>query len=164
VALDSGKELVVPIAKRSTHVMNHPGALSLVPAFGLESNAIGDKHSRYGLPFHNVVREFCEEFFGLDDLIDIKRAGRRDPDWFFRSDPAVALVREANAGRMSLYRLGMSIGPSDGSLYVIFLAHFHDASFFRWLETELVMNWESDIQGDTDAPVEFMPLFDARLE
>jgi hypothetical protein len=164
VALCAGEDIVVPIARRSIEVLTNPGLLSLVPAFGFEANTVGDRESRYGLPFHNVVREFSEEFFNLDDLVELGSARRRDPDWFFRLDPAVAVVAEAVAGRLTLTRLGLSVHPADGSLNVILLAHFREESFYRWLEAELTMNWEAEAPEAGDGPVEFMSLFGPRLD
>ena len=135
--------LYVPVAKRSAQVLNGPGTRALLPVFGMECNAIGGRASEYGLTFYNFVREFSEEFFDLEELINMMSARRVDPDWMFQLPPAAALLREATTGRLQIYRTGFGVNPNDGIFNCALIAHFSSPKFFKWLRSESRLNWES---------------------
>lgn len=97
----------IAIARRSAKVVNAPGTRSLVPAYGMECNAIAGRVSRYGLTFYNFVREFVEEFFDLEELVHMMASRRVDPDWIFQLPPAADVLNEAAAGRLKLERTGV---------------------------------------------------------
>jgi hypothetical protein len=156
--------LYVAVASRSTEVLNGPSTRSLLPVFGMECNAIGGRASEYGLTFYNFVREFCEEFFDLEELVHMMASRRADPDWIFQLPSAAAVVHEAVAHRLRLRRTGFGINPNDGILNCALVAHFTSRRFFKWLRAECRVNWESASGSASSAPVEFVRLDDSRLD
>jgi hypothetical protein len=161
---ESEKQLYVAVAQRSPEVLNNPDVYSLLPAFGLESNTIAGQASRYGLTFYNLAREFCEEFFNMEELIEMSSARRADPDWIFQLAPAASFVEEADSGQLHVVRTGLAINPNDGSLNCALVAHFRSPEFFRQLRSQLRINWESISDVISPAPVRFLPLDDPRLD
>lgn len=153
--------LYIAVAKRSAQVLLGPGSRALLPVFGMECNAVGDRTSEFGLTFYNYVREFSEEFFDLEELVDMMSARRVDPDWLFHLPPAAAVLREATAGRFRIRRTGFGVNPSDGILNCALVAHFSSPKFFKWLRAEGRLNWES-AAGATS--LEFIKLDDRRLD
>lgn len=156
--------LYIAIAKRSTEVLNGPSTRSLLPVFGMECNAIGNRSSDYGLTFYNFVREFSEEFFDLEELVHMMSARRVDPDWIFQLPSAAAVLREARAGRLQLLRTGFGVNPNDGIFNCALVAHFSSSEFFKWLRTDGRLNWESASDATSSAPLEFVRLDDPRLD
>ena len=156
--------LYVAVARRSTEVLNGPGTRSLLPVFGMECNAIGSRASEYGLTFYNFVREFCEEFFDLEELVHMMASRRADPDWIFQLPSAEAIVREAVARRLRIRRTGFGINPNDGILNCALVAHFTSKRFFKWLRAECRLNWESASGSASAPPLEFVRLDDSRLD
>jgi hypothetical protein len=153
--------LYVPVAKRSAQVLNGPGTRALLPVFGMECNTIGGRHSKYGLTFYNFVREFSEEFFDLEEVINMMSAHRVDPDWIFQLPPAGAILREATTGRLQMHRTGFGVNPNDGIVNCALIAHFSSPKFFKWLRMESRLNWES---APGAASLEFIRLDDRRLD
>jgi hypothetical protein len=153
--------LYIALAKRSEQVLLGPGTRALLPVFGMECNAMGGRTSEYGLTFYNFVREFSEEFFDLEELVDMMSARRVDPDWMFQLSPAAAVLREATAGRFRIVRTGFGVNPNDGILNCALVAHFSSPKFFKWLRTESRLNWES---APGAASLEFVKLDDPRLD
>jgi len=155
--------IYLAIARRSTEVVNGPGMRSLAPVFGFECNAIGGRTSKYGLTFYNFVREFSEEFFDFEDLVDMMRSRHVDPDWIFQLPAAAAIRREAIEGRLVLRRTGVAINPNDGIVNIAVVAHFTSPSFFEQLLPEMRPNWET--AGDMSAgPIEFVKIDDPRID
>ena len=155
--------LYVAVARRSEQVLNGPGTISVLPLFGMECHALGQRESTYGLTFYNFVREFCEEFFDLEELVQVMEARRAEPDWIFQLPPARAVVREASQHRLLLSRTAFLVGLNDGSLNCTLIAHFTSHKFFEWLIAECRINWES-ATSNTAPPVEFVKLDDVRLD
>lgn len=153
--------LYIAIAKRSAQVLNGPGTRALLPVFGMECNAMGGRASEYGLTFYNFVREFSEEFFDLEELVDMMSVRRVDPDWIFQLPSAAAILREAKSGRLRILRTGFGVNPNDGIFNCALIAHFSSPKFFKWLRTESRLNWES---APGAASLEFIKLDDQRLD
>lgn len=153
--------LYIAVAKRSAQVLIGPGTRALLPVFGMECNAMGGRPSQYGLTFYNFVREFSEEFFDLEELVNMMSARRVDPDWIFQLPPAAAVLREARSGRFRILRAGFGVNPNDGIFNCALIAHFSSPKFFKWLRTESRLNWES---APGAASLEFIKLDDRRLD
>jgi hypothetical protein len=136
----------------------------LLPVFGMECDAIGGRASEYGLTFYNFVREFCEEFFDLEELVHMMASRHVDPDWIFQLPSAAAVLHEATAHRLRLRRTGFGVNPNDGILNCALIAHFTSKRFFQWLRLNCRLNWESASGSGSLTPLEFVRLDDLRLD
>lgn len=163
--LRRGDGFYVPIAKRSAQVVNGPGIRSLLPVYGMECTTIGGAVSAYGLSFYNFVREFCEELFDLEDLVDKMKTKRIDPDWIFQIPAAARVLDEFRSGRAVMIRTGLCVNPNDGILNQALMVVFESEEFFEWLRHSSVLNWESELSSDPAKPsFEFVRLDDERLD
>jgi hypothetical protein len=155
--------LQIAVSRRSNTVMTSHGVFAVLPAFSMEANAIGETSSNFGITFYNFVREFCEELFDLEQLVHVQTARRADPDWIFEIPVAAAVLREAEAGRFCFFRSGVALNPSTGGIRCALVAHFTSHDFFRWVQKELKINWESTRTNEVDSPISFLELDDPRI-
>jgi hypothetical protein len=104
-------QLYIGVAMRSSEVFMANNIRGIVPNFGMESNRIGDQTSKFGLFFYNYVREFLEEYFDLEELVDAVHAKRMHPDWIFQLPQAVNLMHEVHSGMFHMSCEGMVVNP-----------------------------------------------------
>jgi hypothetical protein len=123
-------DLLVASAKRSSEVLYASGLKSTLPTFGVEANTIGGERSRYSLLFYNYLREFAEEFFDLEELIDTINARRIHPDWILKLPAVETITHEVKKRRLITEYLGVAINPADGALVCAVLAWFQSGQFF----------------------------------
>jgi hypothetical protein len=128
------------------------------------ANTLAGETSRFSILFYNFAKEFAEEFFDLEELVDVMNSRRAHPDWIVRLPTVAPLVREASRRRLKIELLGTCINPTDGAMGCAALAYFESASFLHVLERELKANWESAYGPHGSPPVEFLPLFDSRID
>jgi hypothetical protein len=159
---DSGPMLAV--SNRSSEVVTAASSRATLPSFGMETNAIGGESSEYGLFYHNYVREFAEEFFDLEELVHMMMSRRSDPDWMFQLPQVKMIDDQAKSGGLDLQCMGMACNPHDGALNFIFLGHFRSVDFYRWVRRESRANWESNARTAGNAPIEFVGLFDSKID
>ena len=151
------------IAQRSSAVVTSQNTRSVLPGFGMEANEIGGIPSSFSITFYNFVREFCEELFDMEELVQMKAARRAHPDWIFEIPAAATILREAEAGRFRLLRTGIALNPNTGGLRCALVAHFTSHGYIDWLQRELKSNWESAQTDGADTPISFLALDDPRI-
>jgi hypothetical protein len=159
---DSGP--VVAVQRRSDAVVNAAGMLGVAPIFGLESNRIRTSRSKYSLVYYNFLKEFIEEFFGLEQVIRTATNPRADIDWIFGLPPAVDLIAQVNNGDLTLSCTGAGIDVSDGSLTLALLAHFHAPSYLDIVKSTAVGSWESAPSTQHTPAIDFVPIDDPMFE
>jgi hypothetical protein len=144
--------------------MNESDVRSALPSFGVEPNIVGHERSRYSLIYYNYFREFAEEFFDVEELVEAAKARRAHPDWILQLPAVEAIACEARHGRLALEYLGVGVGPADGAFKCALLVWFRSPAFYRRLERELRANWESS-RGEGYRPsVQFVPLFSPLID
>ena len=157
-------ELFVALAHRSPEVLNVSNIKGILPTFGAESNIVGSERSRYSLLFYNYLKEFIEEFFDLEELVEMVKARRGHPDWILQLPAAKTIAREVKNGRLTMEYLGVAINPIDGAFLCATLAWFRPGSFYHALKRDLRVNWESSPDEQNAPAVQFVPLFDPHID
>jgi hypothetical protein len=157
-------ELFVALAHRSSEILNVSNTKGILPTFGAESNIVGKERSRYSLLFYNYLKEFAEEFFDLEELVEMVKARRVHPDWILRLPAVEAIAREVKNGRLTMEYLGVAISPIDGAFLCAVLAWFRPGSFYGALKRDLHANWESSPDEQNAPAVQFVPLFDPLID
>ena len=159
--------LEVAIQRRSASVVNATGLAGVMPLFGLEANSSGANKSHYSLLYYNFLKEFVEEFFGLefenDEFMHAADRPRADVDWIFRESRARALIAEVDAGRVELRSLGACVDLSDGSLTFALAAYFDSPDYLRQLKMDAPGCWESAAPKVGEPTIEFLPLHGREL-
>jgi len=154
----------VPIQSRSGEVIGLGNMRAVVPTFGLEPNRIGDSTSRYGLLAYNFFREYAEELFDLEDVVQSVIARRASLDWIFELPQVALLESEMVAGRVSLSTTGFCVIPQEGVLSIAMLAVAESPELFRKVRAQTNPNWEAVEGGHSSVPIEFVRLDDHRLD
>ena len=160
----SDGDVHVAMALRSSGVLTASGMKSVLPNFGVEANMLGDARSKFSLSFYNYLREYAEEFFDYEELIDVKKARRSHPDWILTLPEVVKVMTEIDAGRFCLEYLGIGLNPADNSLLVPLLARFESTLYMGRLLTDLRANWESSSEVMESAPIQFVSLFSPKID
>lgn len=153
-------ETEVAIQRRSHAVFNGAGELAVIPVFGLEDNTHGGLASRFNVVFYNFVKEFIEEFYGLEELTRAATSPRIAPDWIFEIEPAKRLLAEHAAGRLELRLTGVGSDLTDGSLGLALLASFSSPEYLARLKLDCTASWESAGIVVGERPIKFVPLSD----
>jgi hypothetical protein len=155
---ESERGPVLAVSNRSPDVVTSGSSRATLPSFGMETNAVGRDGSRFGLLYHNFIREFAEEFFDLEELVHMMMSRRSDPDWMFQLRQVQNIHDQATAGMFDLKCLGMSCNPHDGALNFNLLGHFKAVEFYQWVKRESRANWESASSSAGAPPIEFVGL------
>lgn len=155
---------MLAVSRRSSEVVTAASSRATLPSFGMETHALGGHASEHGLFYHNYVREFAEEFFDLEELVHMMMSRRSDPDWIFQLPQVAMIDDQVKSGNLDLQCMGMACNPHDGALNFILLGHFRSADFYRWVRRESRANWESNANSPGDAPIEFIGLFDRKID
>lgn len=150
--------LDVAVHRRSANTVNAPNSLAAGPLFGMESNRNAQFKSEYGVVFYNFVKEFVEEFYGLDALIRAVESPALDPDWIMRLPQAAAVIAEFDAGRATLICDGVGVECTDGTITLGLVAHFTSPDFRRKFEADARPGWELSSVRPAGRSVEFWPL------
>lgn len=161
---EDGSEIFIALAHRSREVMNESAVKSALPSFGVEPNIVGHERSSYSLIFYNYFKEFAEEFFDVEELVEAAKARRAHPDWILQLPAVEAIAREARNGRLAMEYLGVAIGPADGAFKCALLVRFRSPAFYRKLERDLRANWESSHGEGNQPSVQFVPLFSPLID
>jgi hypothetical protein len=151
----------VALARRSANVLTGPRMYSVIPAFGMESAGPG---SKYALFFHNYLREFCEEFFDLEELIHAGERKGLDSDWFLEFPQATAVLEQVHLQKFKLRRMAAAIGLHDGALNFGLAAHFTDPAFLQWVRLQILLNWESAPETSLEPSLELLRIDDPKLD
>ena len=153
----------IGVQRRSARVVDTAGQLSLVPAFGLESNVYDGQRSRHGVLFYNFVKEFLEEYLNQEEVIKAASSQHAHPDWIFDIPWAAALLDEAQGGSLQLELLDLGLDLAGGSLLFAMAARFDSPTFFRTLRYSTLASWESDPIAPGSRAIQFWPLEGDRL-
>jgi hypothetical protein len=60
--------------------------------------------------------------------------------------------------------MAMACNPHDGALNFILFGHFKSVDFYRWVRRESRANWESNGKVAGRPPIEFVGLFDPKVD
>lgn len=156
-------DVEVAVQRRSSGVVNGAGELGVIPIFGFESTWRGRARSKYSVLFYNFVKEFVEEFYGLENLERSASSANLAPDWIFETSQAREVLDEFEAGRLALSVTRVGADLTEGNLTFAMLAEFKSPDFFDRLKLGGMASWESQEFASGTRPVEFLPLFDPEL-
>ncbi|NEM05177.1 hypothetical protein [Geodermatophilus normandii] len=160
---ESARGPEVAIQRRSSSVVSATGLLGVIPLFGLESNLDGTTRSRFGTLAYNFLKEFMEEFYGIEELTRAASSSKLHPDWIFDIPKANGVVGEMNSRRLRLTVLDVGFDLRDASLTFALLAQFDSPAFLDRLKLDLSPGSESEGRSAAEKPVRFVPLHGAEL-
>jgi len=143
VFLKSGSDCKVLIHERSELLATYPGAKAVIPNFGFEP--IVD----HGLGIHedifryNFLREYAEELFDYEDLVQAAASRQIDPLWFYGHAPEVKHLREAiRNGSCTVSFLGFGFDCLNGVPIVAYSALIESPEVIGDVTKRTRLNWE----------------------
>jgi hypothetical protein len=155
----------VVIHRRSSRVVNAPGMRTVAPVFGCDAAMIGDNLSALGIALYNIAREYGEELFDKESIV------QANLDNWFHPDQIVDAVEEIRvflddfeSGSVQVSVLGMCVNPKDCDLSLAFLVEIKRASKSWELLRRMRAGWEAEPGDLGDSAVAFLDLFDPRLD
>ncbi|MDL1976359.1 MAG: hypothetical protein LWX55_16635 [Deltaproteobacteria bacterium] len=134
--------------KRSSNMLTYPNIMSSIPNFGINpipARSIRSKNMTYNLVLYNFIKEYLEELYDYEELIDNSKNKRIDPFWFYDADESQLLISAGKSGKLKLYYLGFGFDCLNGVPTLSFLCTIQDQQVINDLITNGKLNYESDI-------------------
>lgn len=148
---------------RAHETITFGGSKALLPTFGLSPITPGDVDGN--VLVYNLVKEYCEELFRYDDLIERVSHGRVDPYWFYKLPEAAELFEFWRDGIVTIETVGFGVDAMNGTATLGLMMIMHDVGFGDRLKQQIRANWEvAQAVARDDDPVEFIDISDYRLE
>lgn len=154
---------LIPMHVRSSKTINYPGSYTVTPAFTYESNRVAGYTSRFNLVAYNFFKEFLEEFWDTEEIVNLPDNLRQDPDWIFQDPHGRALVEELEAGRIDIFITGTAIDLTYCAVDVGLTALFHSPKYLT--ELRQAPGCGSEHYNKTGLPrIEFVDLFGEKMD
>jgi hypothetical protein len=152
----------IMIQTRSRQTVTYGGTKALFPSFGLAP--LGNlRLSPEDLLYLNFVKEYLEEFYGYDELIESMSQKRLDSRWFMKLPQALALDEARRDGNLEIYMLGFGIDCLSGNTTIAILAELSDEELGREIVTNAAGNWEVADPTIQTPSLEVVDLFSEKL-
>ena len=162
-------EVVPPeviIHRRSASVVNAAGIRTVAPVFGFDAAMVGNNRSALGLVLYNLVREYAEELFDKEALVQANRGKWYHPDQIIDAVPEIGVLLDDLASGVARARVtGMCVNPKDCDLSIALLLQVGpSARSAELLRRHMRAGWEA-ASGDLGEPAaELVGLGDPRLD
>ena len=147
---------------RSHSTVTFGGTKSGIPNFGL-SPILGAQDNP-NILLYNFIREYCEELFSYDELIELMNKKRVDPYWFYQLPEARELLLLLEDRKLLLEFLGFGFDGLNGTAIIALLAIIDDVEYSKRLKANLVANWEVAERTLEVIPIEFIDYKSLQLE
>jgi hypothetical protein len=157
----SGERLLVH--RRSAEVITSPGAVAVMPCFGLEPLEDTDEGGYGDVLFLNIIKEYCEEVCGHDDLVHVASTRRGLGRWIGELEPARRLIHGYAAGFVSVDLLGVGIDAINGTVMLAVELVVSDAVLAEEIARTIVGNWEVSRRTPERSVLELISPTDPRL-
>lgn len=162
LALKTPNSYEVLIHTRSHSTVTFGGLKAVTPNFGLAPirglsrnlRLVGLEESEattgeMNLLFYNFVKEYLEELFDYEQLIEQMRERRANPFWFFELPEAAQLMHYVLEGSLTIEFTGFGFDALNGNSIIAMLGVLDDQDMSIDLKRHLRMNWEfANEQGD----------------
>lgn len=161
--LKSTEEANVILQKRSTQTVTYGSSMALFPLFGLAPFGGGASADPSELVYTNFVKEYLEEFFDNDDLIDNLSLNRVDPLWFMKLPEAIKIGEARKKGELKIFTLGFCLDALSGTTTLSILVELSNDQLQKEILESIVGNWEVE-KPTIEAPsIEIIDLFSSEL-
>lgn len=157
---ESGPRIL--LHKRSSETVTHSGSRALFPSFGLAP--IGSQQlSIDNLVYLNFVKEYLEEGYDYDELVDNLSDRRANSQWFMSLPEAREIDEARRSGDFRLTALGYGIDCLSGTGTLALLAEVSDGALSARIQDHLTGNWEVADRTISSPALELIPLDSPRL-
>lgn len=156
----SGIDLL--IQTRSHETITGGGTKSGIPQFGL-SPVVGNKIVD-NLFIYNFIKEYCEELYNYDELIEMMSKKKPEPFWFYELPEARELLEAYNNGYFTLTFLGFGFDLHIGALTLCFLGVFENLEVSNKIRHKFEANWEVARGHFDNVAMEFVDIKSPKLQ
>lgn len=145
---------VVLLHRRSKETAIYGGAIAVAPNFGLSPplngtrlaaepfSVVPSSDDRKSIFMYNLIKEFLEEIFDKEALIDEHSDAKIDPYWFYQMDEAQMLIRGIDAGAVSMSFLGAGFDLLHGGFVMSLAVKIENEELSAELVKRAKLNWE----------------------
>jgi hypothetical protein len=161
--LKSGTGLEILLQVRSNQTVTYGGSKALFPCFGLAPIENDGTLSSDAELYYNFVKEYLEEFFDYEELVDKLSEKRADPLWFMELPEAVEIAAARRNGKLKLVVLGFGMDCLSGTTSLSMLVELSDMELGRKIVKNTVGNWEVASPTVTEESLELLDLFSPKL-
>jgi len=163
LATNEGDKIL--IHRRSSQVITSSESIAVMPCFGLEPvDVVAVDQLEKDVLFLNFVKEFCEELFGIDDLISMSKHRQGLSSWILQFPEAKMMFSAFESGSALANLLGVGIDATNGTLILAIEVYIADKKITDKISELIVGNWEV-AKPTPDIPVlELVPVTSNKFE
>jgi len=175
LALKTKDSYELLIHTRSHAAVTFGGAKGVTPNFGLapltggvrtifsDSDFSLGSNRGYNLLYYNFIKEFLEELYNYEELIELVSNRKANPFWFYNLHEAEKLLHLIEQGSFSLEFLGFGFDALNGNAIIALLGVINEEKYSVELKNNLELNWEIAKKKDVLA-FEFVDIKSDKLE
>ena len=153
------------LTKRSTETIAFGGAVAVVPTFGLVPVRYGNDDLEFSnLLFFNFLKEYLEELFSYDELIEEIRNNKGDPFWFYNLDEARDFIECYNKGDVELKITGFGFDTSNGGAFISMMALIKNTTYIKKIKKGMHLNWESGVENANESIYDIININSPKIE
>jgi hypothetical protein len=136
----------------------------VVPLAGIQEVARVDEIGEVDLLETNLAKEYCEELFSYDQLVEETKLRQADPRWFWTLPEAKEMRDMLDAGNASFRCLGFGFDGLNGSATLALMLMFDKPEFADDIIQRIICNWEVADRSTEAESIEFVDLPSPHLE
>jgi hypothetical protein len=143
--------------------VTYGGSKALFPCFGLAPIKNDSTATAEEVLYYNFVKEYLEEFFDYEDLVDKLSERRADPLWFMDLPEAVEIANARRDGNLKVMILGFGMDCLSGTTVISLLVELSDVELGRKIVKNTVGNWEVAQPTVSENSIELIDVFSPKL-
>lgn len=159
----SDTELKVILQVRSEKTVTYGNLKALFPCFGLAPVKSDPSPESGETLWHNFVKEYLEEFFDYEDLVDKLSQRRADQLWFLELPEAAEIVSARRENQLCVQVLGVSMDCLSGTTTLSVLVELNDQGLSRKIMANTIGNWEVAEPSGSGDSLELLDVFSPKL-
>jgi hypothetical protein len=159
-----GKYKVI-INTRSKKTGTFGGSKAVIPNFGLEHirKEINHGNQEGNILFYNFIKEYLEELYNYERLIDAMKSRKVNPYWFYDFPEAKELITAYENGMLTLEYLGFGFDALNGNAVISLLVVIKDENVINNIIRNIELNWEIQ-ETEGELQLEFVDIGSEKLE
>lgn len=164
IAVRSGTSWEILVQTRSHKTITYGGFKCGIPTFGMEPIFPIPDRLDHGIVTFNFLREYCEELFSYDELIELGQTRRIDPYWFYSLPEARELLDSLRDGSAQFSFVGFGFDALNGTATICILLTVTNTQVIERLRRKASANWEVQSPDEEDKALEFVDIRSPKFE
>lgn len=105
-------------------------------------NSSNKKNYEFDLIYYNLIKEYLEELYNYEELIDPMTDRKVDPHWFYKLPEAMHLKKLIDKNKFKIEFLGFGFDALNGCSVIALLGKIDDDEYSEKLRNSFKLNWE----------------------